>query len=255
MSSALPDELYIAPRSQRPVGLGGAVLRALLVMAALDAALLFVAIDADPPAVSAGTHELQAEPARPEAPPPLETVTPPDERAPAPGSAEKAARKESTAPPVLKPPSGAESRGPAVQGVLAQNPPAPEPAPLAPPPSPIPAVATLPAEPLEATRARDPAVVVPTAKPSPPTLPPKPVARQGAHRTQQRPDVAPLPSKIVATAEPRAVEIAERRREPPSCKPYTAQTTLAGDRLPVRGIACPEPDGGWRIVTERAERD
>lgn len=255
MSSALPDELYIAPRSHRPVGLGGAVLRALLVMAALDAALLFVAIDKDPPAVSAGALELPAGPARPEAPPPRETVLPPEGRAPSSSAAEKAAREEPAAPAVSKPPSGGQSRGPAVQRVLAQEPPASEPAPLAPPRNPIPAVATLPSETSEAARARDPAVVVPTPKPPPPTLPPKPAKRQGAHRTQKEPDVAPLPPKIVATAGPRTVEIAERRPEPPACKPYTAQTSLAGDRLPVRGIACPEPGGGWRIVTERAERD
>jgi hypothetical protein len=253
MSSAQPDELYIAPRSQRPVGLGGAVLRALLVMAALDAALLFVAIDADPPAVSAGAHELQAAPARPEASPPLETATPSDERAPSPGSAEKSAHEKPAAPPVSKPPSGGESRGPATQGVLAQDPLVAEPTRLAPPPTPIPATATLPSEPPDAARTRDPAV--PAAKPSPPRLTPKPAARQGASRTERRPDVASPPREIVSTAGPRAVEIAERRPEPPSCRPYTAHTTLAGDRVPVRGIACPEPDGGWRIVTERVERD
>jgi surface antigen len=42
---------------------------------------------------------------------------------------------------------------------------------------------------------------------------------------------------------------------PPPCKPYTAETTIAGEMRPVRGIACPEPDGTWRIVTERASLD
>lgn len=256
MSSPQPDDLYIAPRSKRSVGLGGAVLRALVVMAALDVALLLAAIDADSPAVSAGTREVPAMPARVDAAPPVEAVPPAGARPPSPAPADKAAHKEpAAATPVPAPPSGAESRGPAAAGVLAERPPASEPAALVPRANAIPAVVTLPNPPPEAPRVVEPAVVLPTAKPSPPALPPKPAARHGAPQTQHRRQVAPLREEIVATAAPRGLETAERRAEPPPCKPYTAQTTLTGERLPVRGIACPEPDGGWRIVTERASLD
>jgi surface antigen len=57
---------------------------------------------------------------------------------------------------------------------------------------------------------------------------------------------------VEAAAAPRAIA---RAAGPPPCRRYTAATTLQGDAGPVRGIACPGPNGTWHIITERASLD
>ena len=42
-------------------------------------------------------------------------------------------------------------------------------------------------------------------------------------------------------------EAAGGRRE---CRPYTANSTLAGNGIAVQGIACRDGDGQWRLVSE-----
>jgi hypothetical protein len=100
-------------------------------------------------------------------------------------------------------------------------------------------------------------VVLPTAKPRPP-MPDAPVVKPSGRRTPhangapKSPTATPARGNLVPAAAPRSIEAT---REPPPCKPYTAETTLAGENRPVRGIACPDPAGGWRIITERAALD
>jgi len=94
--------------------------------------------------------------------------------------------------------------------------------------------------------------VLPSAKPRPPAAAHfgKPTRRAGSHAQHQEPPARR--DNLVQAAAPHGIE---PRREPPPCKPYTAETTLAGEARSVRGIACPDPNGGWRILTERASLD
>jgi hypothetical protein len=264
MSPAPRDELLIAPRAQRSVGLGGAVLRALAVMAVLDVALLLVVMDETPGPTPAAVQERPAalgEEKTAAAATPLITraavASPepgsavPEQLGNAPGSAQAGAATTAQAPDASAPSFDPPRPEPALAA------PAPNPVPLVPAvtvpaPQAIPAVATVPAAPAETPAVER--VVLPTAKPQPPAAPvAKPAARRVPHAQEApKPAAAPARGNLVPAVAPRVLEAT---REPPPCKPYTADTTLAGEHRPVRGIACPDPNGGWRIITERAALD
>jgi hypothetical protein len=268
MPPASQDELFIAPRAKRSVGIGGAVLRALAVMAVLDIALVLVAMQEAPYPLPWAAQEVPGAVAeeQPEAPPAPQlaraAIAKPELGSTAPDPAADAAATVSS-----QPSAGAAAEGrdtlPAPPEPAKPEPALAAPAPAAAPtlpvpavaavPQAIPAVATVPAAPAEAPSALE-RVVLPTAKPQPPAAPAvKPAARRAPHAHQApKPAVTPSRGNLVPAAAPRALEAT---RQPPPCKPYTAETTLAGEARPVRGIACPDPNGGWRIITERAALD
>jgi hypothetical protein len=257
------DDLYIPPRSQRSVGLGGAVLRALAVMAVLDVALMLVVIDREPQPIPAVAREVPASPIDAAAEPPvlepiLSTAAEPSAKTPPaiPADAIPAEQLASTSAARDNPEhaASAPALAPTASALPPEKPVEPAPTALVPLlPQPIPAVATLPSSPaIEPPSALEPAVVLPSAKPRPPAAAHlrKPIRRAGTHAQHQEPPARP--DNLVQAAAPQGIE---PRREPPPCKPYTAETTLAGEARSVRGIACPDPNGGWRILTERASLD
>jgi hypothetical protein len=223
MAFAAKEELYIPRRSPRPIGLGGAVLRALAVMAVLDVAFMLVIRDEEPqpPAAAAAAEEM------PEAAP---------------------ARQVASTKPVVRPAgeAGAGDATAATPEAATERPPLA----AAPLPQPIPAAVALPSPPAADPPARrDPAIVLPASKPRPPAaIPHAKPARRAAPHARHVPEPPLQRTSLVEAAAPQTIR-------PPPCKPYTAETTLAGETRPVRGIACPEPDGTWRIVTERASLD
>jgi hypothetical protein len=113
-----------------------------------------------------------------------------------------------------------------------------------------PAAPPSPATPKQATSEEvqvEAPTVVPVAKPRPPA----PLPARSAHHAPKaptRPSADATPTNILPAATAPSTEPTEPR---PSCKPYTAATTLAGDGYAVRGIACFDANGTWRIVTER----
>jgi hypothetical protein len=48
-----------------------------------------------------------------------------------------------------------------------------------------------------------------------------------------------------------ATAAAASGRSAAECRPYVADTTITGSARPVSGLACRQPDGRWKLVTER----
>jgi hypothetical protein len=58
-------------------------------------------------------------------------------------------------------------------------------------------------------------------------------------------------SSVTAAAPPIAITpAAQTAPEQRECRPYTAETPIAGRGLAVQGIACRDADGAWRLVSE-----
>jgi len=60
-----------------------------------------------------------------------------------------------------------------------------------------------------------------------------------------------VPGAAIPAAAPEPAHEAPQRGASAACKPYFSATSLSGERIPVRGIACPGTDGVWHIITER----
>lgn len=76
--------------------------------------------------------------------------------------------------------------------------------------------------------------------------PPVPLLPPAVSQSQQA-----LPGESEAAAAPdRPMPAAAARPEDRQCRPYTSDTTLMGQRVPVRGMACRETDGRWHLVSE-----
>jgi len=120
-------------------------------------------------------------------------------------------------------------------------------------PTPPPAPPTQAAEappPRETVASREPPTRLPEisndAVPAPKIGPPIPLA----HPPWQPQSGSTLPrTRAVAEAPPNAANGKSQE-----CRPYTADTSLTGRSLPVRGMACRGADGQWRLVSELPAR-
>jgi hypothetical protein len=273
--SNLPEfELYVPPRREKRQGLGSTVLRALVVMGCLDVALVAIwaagGFDGAAPdqIVAAAAPAVVATPLPPPALPvePLARVEPKVE----PGARDQlvATTQRREAEPIILAPKAPE---PAVDVTTPSTAPVPEPATrtaiaLAPAPTAtvVPAVVTPPI----ASETRPPAAIekdtspaaVPSRKPERPrtsrsTSEPRnalvaPAPKEPV-RTASPVTVATVPGAAIPAAAPEPASEAPQRAASAACKPYFSATSLSGERIPVRGIACPGADGIWHIITER----
>jgi hypothetical protein len=176
---------------------------------------------------------------------------------PAPTPAPAPAPAQAASPPL--PPAPA---APAPAQAASPSPPAPTQATAPPAPAPPRAAPPRPAPPPPAVRSSAPPRSVAAAAPRP--------AREArltpARRRRAEPEAERGPP-IDATdlpplePEPRAapqapglgIAAAAQAAAPPAqreCRPYTADTPLAGRGVAVQGIACRDADGAWRLVSE-----
>lgn len=209
-------------------GLLGTVLRAAFVMALINLGLfMLLAVQPEPP---------RADPAGPVSPPPAAGV-----------AAAEPERLQEQPVPVAR-----EDQGPATLPVSVK---------------PLPDAA--------ADGASSPAIApaalkLPEAAGAPAPQTTLPVAPGGAARGEklQKNSQMPLPARKparVARAKPAhepamplvttSAPADETAPKPPAptearCRPYAANSSLAGEQRRVQGIACAEPSGGWRIITE-----
>lgn len=57
--------------------------------------------------------------------------------------------------------------------------------------------------------------------------------------------VTPAAPPVAASASPAAEKA---RAQPGDCRPFTKDVDLGGQRQTLRGTACMQPDGSWRII-------
>jgi hypothetical protein len=279
--SNLPEfELYVPPRREKRQGLGSTVLRALVVMGCLDVALVaiwaaggFDGVEPDR-IVAAAPPPVIVTPLPPPAAP-VETVARAEPKV-EPGARDElvAATPRQEAEPIILAPKVPE---PAVDVAAPLTAVAPEPAtrtaialPPEPPPAPaatvVPAVVTPPiaseTAPSAALEKGTSPVAVPSRKPERPqtsrgTSEPRRNAPLAAPmpkepvRAASSVTVATVPGAAIPAAAPESAPEASPRASSAACKPYFSATSLSGERIPVRGIACPGADGVWHIITER----
>jgi hypothetical protein len=266
--SNLPElELYVPPRRQKRQGLGSTVLRALIVMGCLDVALVAIwaagGFDAAEPdrSVAAAAPSVVANPA------PLETAV---------RTEPKTASVHEVV--VARPPHEAEPIAQKEPERAAKETVAPAPAPEPPtavvvPPEPPPGSVAAAVPPVASPPATEPRPSVSVEKEASPAAPPprKPErthrargaseARYGASLAAPTPKepggparpiaVATVPAAAIPAAAPEAAPELAQRAVSAACKPYFSASSLSGERIPVRGIACPGSDGVWHIITER----
>jgi hypothetical protein len=279
--SNLPEfELYVPPRREKRQGLGSTVLRALVVMGCLDVVL--VAIWASGGFDGAAPDQILAAAAPTVVATPLPAPTPPIETAArAEPKVEPGARDElvATTPrreaePIILRPKAPE---PAVDVTAPMTAPAPESTtrtaialPPEPPPAPtataVPAVVAPPiaieTQPSAEAGKETSAVAMPSRKPERPHAGSRaiehrrnaPLAHMPKEPVRAAPSVAvaTVPGAAIPAAAPEPVpQVPQRAAASAACKPYFSATSLSGERIPVRGIACPGADGVWHIITER----
>jgi hypothetical protein len=210
-------------------------------------------------------------------PAPAQPAPPPAAKAPEPSKAVVAA--EPPAPPLPTPKPEFVPEPPATPRATASAPePAPRPVAKAPEPAPKPA---------PAPRAQTQTAARPPEPPAAPQEEPQPAP---AHETASRSlgpiplrpgssiprggppldatDLPPIEGSGPRTADTPRQEASRRWEAPrttsgvgastptaagssPECRPYVADTTITGAAKPVSGLACRQPDGRWKLVTER----